>query len=454
MDRSPQVSADGPRSLELPVGQESPPEFIRPVSGRRAPSWMRHLSWAAVLRALVEDGPSWLVSLFTHVSLFVLLTSFVQPKGSGSRSGGDGQIALTIGFSSRQVETPLATASMRSTDGNGEASEESEASAGETGSLAPNESTSASSATSPQSEASQPFPEEAPQVARRDPASPRRPAARRVDKPRPGIFESEYQRWVEQSVREYKGDGKPSRYAALLNRIRPTKSVNVVARAVQPLTEVVDPRQKQLDKIVDDFIAYDIGQIRGSAGQRAFNRFMALGKDSIPALVRGLNKSASIHASCPVGVIAGKLMNTLRLANDPAMRQYALDNIGVGVPENAPHYQRLLAMRKSWLQGPALPPQVVKVLEDLQAGQDGELMELMLAISDAPCDTAIAALESGDNYLASAAAMAALQGRANWPNDQRARIGHALHRLASTTLDPDLKSLAREAHRAVAATPN
>jgi len=50
--------------------------------------------------------------------------------------------------------------------------------------------------------------------------------------------------------------------------------------------------------------------------------------------------------------------------------------------------------------------------------------------------------------------MAALQGRANWPNDQRARIGHALHRLASTTLDPDLKSLAREAHRAVAATPN
>jgi hypothetical protein len=172
---------------------------------------------------------------------------------------------------------------------------------------------------------------------------------------------------------------------------------------------------------------------------------MALGPDSIPALVRGLNKAAGIHASCPVGVIAGKLMNTLRQSQDPSWRQYALDHVGLGVSERAPHFQRLMAMRKSWLQGPAMPPQVAMVLEEMNHGPQGELMELMLALSDAPSDTVIYAIQSHDDFLATAAVLGIMQGQPAWPQEQRRRIAAALRGLHRETKNQTLRKLAADA---------
>src|SRR5690606_31817077 len=108
-----------------------------------------------------------------------------------------------------------------------------------------------------------------------------------------------------------------SPYAALLNRQRPMSYMAGTSPSaipsLMPLTqESLDPEQRAMDRIVDDFIAYDIGQLRGTAGARARQQFAQLGPESIPALVRGLNKAAGIHASCPVGVIASKLVSTLQ----------------------------------------------------------------------------------------------------------------------------------------------
>jgi hypothetical protein len=48
------------------------------------------------------------------------------------------------------------------------------------------------------------------------------------------------------------------------------------------------------NKVVDDFILYDIGRLRGQLGQLALTRFNQLGPDSLPALVRGINLAAGL----------------------------------------------------------------------------------------------------------------------------------------------------------------
>jgi hypothetical protein len=247
-----------------------------------------------------------------------------------------------------------------------------------------------------------------------------------------------------------------SPYAALLNRRRFTPGMAVTNAAqvptiVQRLTpESVDPQQRAMDEIVDAFIAYDVGQLRGAAGAKARQKFAELGPEAVPALVRGLNKAAGIHASCPVGVIASKLMMTLQSANDPSLRQYAIDHLGVGVPETAPHFERLAALRKNWLGASAMPATVAAVVDRLESRQDGELMELMLALSDAPSDTVIAALRSGDEYLGAAAALAILQGPHAWDAQQRGQVRAAVMHLRSTAVNPQIRSLAVDAQHALA----
>ncbi|MDP6442435.1 MAG: outer membrane protein assembly factor BamD [Pirellulaceae bacterium] len=110
----------------------------------------------------------------------------------------------------------------------------------------------------------------------------------------------------------------------------------------------IRPELKQLsesDDHVSRFIEYDIGELRGEPGQRARRNFEQMGPSAIPALVRGLNKSASIQASCPVGVISTRLTRELKQCDDPAMIRYALENIGRGVPVEAPHYLRIESLQ-------------------------------------------------------------------------------------------------------------
>ncbi len=114
---------------------------------------------------------------------------------------------------------------------------------------------------------------------------------------------------------------------------------------IQPVPPGLDVRNED-DETVDDFIEYDIGRLRGEEGEAALRRFKDLGPDAIPALVRGLNKSAGIRASCPVIVLSQRLENQLRKSHDPIMIRYALDHIGDDVDRLAPHRGRLKTLRK------------------------------------------------------------------------------------------------------------
>lgn len=96
--------------------------------------------------------------------------------------------------------------------------------------------------------------------------------------------------------------------------------------------------EQDMDEIVDRFIQFDIGQLRPDAASQARKDFQRLGPEAIPALVRGLNKSAGLRASCPIGVISHRLSTLLKQTDDPALIRYALENIGRGVDKADPHY--------------------------------------------------------------------------------------------------------------------
>jgi hypothetical protein len=95
--------------------------------------------------------------------------------------------------------------------------------------------------------------------------------------------------------------------------------------------ELTEAEEKKIDEIIQKFILFDIGQLPASQGRQVMADFNALGPESIPALIRGLNYSATLSHSCPVGVISKKLRTLLSSSEDERVLEFARDSIGVGV---------------------------------------------------------------------------------------------------------------------------
>ncbi|HWB08900.1 MAG TPA: hypothetical protein VG826_06740 [Pirellulales bacterium] len=105
-----------------------------------------------------------------------------------------------------------------------------------------------------------------------------------------------------------------------------------------------ETQNKVHDEIVERFIEFDVGRLPGPEGLKARRDFDRLGTEAVASLVRGLNKSAMMQASCPVVVISQKLGRMMRDKPEPALLQYALANIGRDVPSSAPHMGYLQAL--------------------------------------------------------------------------------------------------------------
>jgi len=94
---------------------------------------------------------------------------------------------------------------------------------------------------------------------------------------------------------------------------------------------LTDEEEAKLDQIIDGFIQFDTGQLRGEEGKRAKAAFDKLGPETIPALIRGLNRAAAIDHSCPAVVIAKKLATMLTSSRDTELLEFARENAGAGV---------------------------------------------------------------------------------------------------------------------------
>jgi hypothetical protein len=102
------------------------------------------------------------------------------------------------------------------------------------------------------------------------------------------------------------------------------------------------------DALVARFTLADIGKLTGRQGEEAKAEFKRLGTEAIPALVRGLNRSANIAHSCPVAEIYRKLDELLARTDDPYLLLYVLENTGRGVHPRAEHWQQIVAARNAW----------------------------------------------------------------------------------------------------------
>jgi hypothetical protein len=123
-----------------------------------------------------------------------------------------------------------------------------------------------------------------------------------------------------------------------------------------------DDEEKQRDAVIDRFILADTGRLAGAEAKKAVEAFKKLGVESVPALLRGLNKSAKIDHSCPVLMIAKKLSTILLASDDEKLVEMARDEIGAGL-SRSPHAAALadlrvrLAMHQNALsRRPPIPP--------------------------------------------------------------------------------------------------
>ena len=102
--------------------------------------------------------------------------------------------------------------------------------------------------------------------------------------------------------------------------------------------------EDHLDKVIDRFMLFDTGQLKGAEGKAALDDFTKLGPEAIPALIRGINRAAVMEQSCPTLVIAKKLKILLMASNDQDLLDFAHDNIAAGV-ERSQHMNVLQDLR-------------------------------------------------------------------------------------------------------------
>lgn len=168
------------------------------------------------------------------------------------------------------------------------------------------------------------------------------------------------------------------------------------------LPQLTEKEEDDFTKIIDRFIEYDIGNLKGTAGQKALAEFKALGPEATFVLIDGLNRAANMEGSCPAVLIAKKLSVIFGGSKDKVMLDYARDMIGLGV--TAKRHQVVLkdlrlacTLRKSALErvelaggkqpgpGPAPAPKekslqtmTVSQLATAASKEKGELLQKVL----------------------------------------------------------------------------
>ncbi|MBI2807750.1 MAG: HEAT repeat domain-containing protein [Planctomycetes bacterium] len=97
------------------------------------------------------------------------------------------------------------------------------------------------------------------------------------------------------------------------------------------LPRLTKAESQHVDAVIEKFIQYDIGKLKGPAGKKALDDFNRLGPEATFNLINGLNRAANMESSCPAVIIARKLAGTLGRTSDLKLLEFARENIGADV---------------------------------------------------------------------------------------------------------------------------
>jgi hypothetical protein len=125
------------------------------------------------------------------------------------------------------------------------------------------------------------------------------------------------------------------------------------------LPRLTKEESKKFDDIIEGFIQYDIGKLKGDAGKKAFEDFKRLPPEAIFNLIDGLNRAANMESSCPAVLIAKKVNAILSSSDDLDLLKFAQANIGADVKAKRhlgvlQDLQASILFRKGYLQRQAL----------------------------------------------------------------------------------------------------
>jgi hypothetical protein len=139
---------------------------------------------------------------------------------------------------------------------------------------------------------------------------------------------------------------------------------NPIAPSLPVLTKEQEAR---IQLVIDRFILADIGVLKGEEARAATLSFEALGMESVPFLIDGLNRASQMNQSCPVLTIGKKLQKLLNTTEDQELLEFAIDNIGAGVRQT--QYGRALEdlrfqarLRKNYLARRPPPPKTPRTM--------------------------------------------------------------------------------------------
>ncbi|MFL5244351.1 MAG: hypothetical protein ACJ8FY_19805 [Gemmataceae bacterium] len=218
---------------------------------------------------------------------------------------------------------------------------------------------------------------------------------------------------------------------------------NPFAPSLPLLTE---KEEEKLDAIIDRFIDSDIGKLRGDEAKIARRDFEKLGSEASFALIRGLNKAASIEHSCPVVTIARKLAKIFESSADTELLQFARENIGAEVgPTRHANVLRNLRLTCSLRKGALARQGITSIAEPevktLKARSLSELVETATTQQGAKQKEALRELgkEKGDDAIEALAAVAATAYEGEVVQIARDELGRCLARLTSEELRGKLK---------------
>jgi len=223
------------------------------------------------------------------------------------------------------------------------------------------------------------------------------------------------------------------------------------------LPQLTDEEEEQIDGVIERFIQQDIGKLRGAEAKRAVKEFNQLGPESIPAMIRGMNRAAHIESSCPAVLIAKKLATMLRASTDPELLEFARENIGAGVTRSR-HLAVLKELRVACMirkNQVAKQPAVLRTSPGpptLRTMTTKELAEALGKERGPRLKMIIAQLErrNGDDAIAALGSAAASFAETELKEYARRALERNLSRLGSAALKEKLKDDSAEVRAAAA----
>lgn len=97
------------------------------------------------------------------------------------------------------------------------------------------------------------------------------------------------------------------------------------------LPRLTKAEYEKIDTVIERFIQYDIGKLKGAEGKKALEDFNRLGPESIFNLIDGLNRAANMEDSCPAVIIAKRVAGILTRTEDLELLAFAKDTIGADI---------------------------------------------------------------------------------------------------------------------------